>query len=343
MRHPLRMLAFAAALLAAGAGSARACAFHTYAPAPTVIDRIVAARDLVLARPNTRNPFLYEVTDVLRGSAQDALPMRIDTGAPFDPSTSVLFARVPDDDWREVAVIDAALRPVLEQAQTWGEDDKEARFEVFAALLDHPDPALRTLALQEVDKVPYALLQSLDGQVPDAGLLAQNLWTRSGYATQPIRVLLLGLDGSDIARAEIMGYLGEVSDDPQIGYLGAFATALVELDGVDGVAWLERRFFSRPDQPLGPVEQVVEAMAIHAGLGSEALRARIGAAFDMLLNSQPAAAAGIARQFSSRSDWSQAERLDRVVADGKVKSSADFLPIAVYLAQAREGKLGSKG
>ena len=342
-----RGITLAAALWLALSGPGLPCAFHTIAPERTAIDRITQAQDLILARPGARNPFAFEVTEVLRGTADTPPPFLVSSEdrrrLSLHPDEAVIFARGGSGEWERVALLDTAFRPLLEQARDWPAAYTDTRFATFAGLLDHPDPDIRRLALQEIDKAPYPMLRSLRGRTPPAETLIAGLWTRDGYPYQSIHVLLLGLEGSDAARAEILRHFDDAArpgDDPR---LGAFATALVELDGAQGIARLEQLYFADPAQPLTRVEQVVEALAIQSAANPDQIAGPVGEAFDRLIAARPGAAAAIARQYAAREDWSQVERLGRAVSEGRMTASADLLSVAVYLARARAGAPPDKG
>jgi hypothetical protein len=116
--------------------------------------------------------------------------------------------------------------------------------------------------------------------------------------------------------------------------LGAFATALVEIDGPAGIERLEQAILHDTAQPLAKLEQIVEALAIHNGAGPANVKDAIGAALGRLVHARPEAAPLVARQFGGRSDWSQARRLEAVVQGRKLSNTADFMAVAVYVSQA---------
>ena len=76
-------------------------------------------------------------------------------------------------------------------------------------------------------------------------------------------------------------------------------------------------------------------MSVHHGLSDTVVNSAIRDAVQVLIESRPEAGAIVARQFSLRSDWSQAAILEPLVQQRKVALS-DLLTISVYLARARE-------
>jgi hypothetical protein len=224
---------------------------------------------------------------------------------------------------------------VLSEKDGWVKPYDAARLEIFEALQNHPEQALRDLALLEIDKAPYALLREMEIRIPVGNLLA-DMNTPQAYPYQPIRALLLGLSGDDKARTRLRSLIDTFfASERTTAHLGAFATALLEIDGVDGVHSLEQGMLSDDRQPLDKLEQVVEALAIHNGFGSDEMRANIASALLRMVRSRPETAPLIARQFGSREDWSQAGNLEMLVRERKLKAAADLMTVAVYVAQAK--------
>jgi len=323
-----------------------ACAFHTYAPERTAVDWIIDSRELILARPDPEDEFSYVMAERLKGRLESPdLPFLVDSTnrrrLAANPADSVLFALDDDGQWKMIAYVDSELRAVIDTVLSRAESWKEAgynrkRLALSEGLQDHADPALRSLALREIDRAPYELLREIDLRIPVEALRA-GLWTLQGYPYQPIRALLLGLSGSDAARSEIHGFIDRVAsrERDRVNNLGAFATALIELDGPAGIARLEATFLANTSQSLYNLEQVVEALAIHNGVGSRGLRSSIDAALKRFLDARPEGAPLVARQFSSRGDWSQAARLRKILGERHLHGRIELLPVAVYVAQAR--------
>lgn len=343
----MRALAFGALIAAfAHSSTGRACAFHLQKPEQTAVDWIVQADLLVVARNSQDRPFSYEAVEILdgRGPAPD-IPFLVDAKTrkrlAADQSAGVLFAYDQDADvWRSLGMLTASYREIVTRAiaekSTWAGAYHQDRFEIFAALLDHPDPALRNLALQEVDKAPYAMLRSIDPGYASDRLSAQ-LWTLEGYPLQSIRILLLGLSDDASAHKMFRDQIRRMASRRGDKTLGPIATALVEADGAEGVALIERTFFNDPVQDLGNIEQITEALAIHNGVGTPALRASIGAALTRLINARPETAPVVARQFGARRDWSQAATLQAAMRDNKLPKVSDLMVVAAYVAQAKGG------
>jgi hypothetical protein len=333
----------AAVLGLSAAAPSSACSFHIAKVEKTAADWLVSAEHLVLARPNPENPLQYKAITALRGGdGTGPLPFLVASGSrrllAGNPEDSVLFAAGENGNWVLVAYADAAFRPVMRQilaeSEHWGGGYSEDRFRMFEALQDHPNARIRTLALREIDKAPYAMLRGIDLRLAPDDIL-DDLWTLEGYAYQPVRILLLGISGSDEARDEVYSFLDRVQDWAWAENLGAYATALIELDGGDGLRRLEDMFLSSDDQPLDKMEQIVAALAEQHASGNPEHADQISGTLRRYAAARPAAIPAIARQFSARSDWSQTGLMELVLSQRGEFSSQDLLSVAVYLAQAR--------
>jgi hypothetical protein len=351
IRFPNRRLAHQVAALVLAAGftmavkcPSHACAFHTYMPSKTLVDQIIEAEVLVLARQAPDDPFRFTPFETIRHRVEPPpIPDLVDTATrrrlSDEPNHAVLFAYDADSDgWIRVTYVDEVMRPVVdhivELAPRWstGGDDERVRF--AAALLGQKNQALRRLALTELDRAPYSMLRKV-GVPIGAEALLNDLWRFQEIPYLPIRALLLGLTGNDAARAVIRTAVERAAHVRSSSNLGPWATALIEIDGSSGVAMLQALFLRDATQPAKARELVVEALAVHNISAEPQLRGAIGLALSDFLRRDPASAVMIARQFGSRNDWTQAERLKEALNGGAVEKGPDLDVVTSYLAQAR--------
>lgn len=321
---------------------AQACAFHTYNPEQTLVDRVIASPNVVLARPDPKDPNSFAPIQTLRGTAPDSLPTLVNSvyrkRLALNPEDSVLFVQ-EDGDWQLAAYTppdhQEIVMTVLENADAWKGTYTRDWLDLFATRLTDDDEDLRNLALREVDKAPYSLLREISTPLPVQDM-ADQLWTLEGFTFQSIRVLLLGISDSDIARAEVANFLTRVQSWPWANTLGAFSVAEIELNGTKGVATLRDLYLTDPKQPVEKLEQVIEAFAIHAGVDhSDDLALAMDAAITDMLQARPDAGAALARQFGSRSDWRHGDVLTQVLTDNHLSQGSGLLEVAMYVAQAR--------
>lgn len=291
---------------------ATACAFHGYTPEPTLVDLLYATDHVVMARLDGDDPSLYAPVSALIGPAASDLPIRtnpeIRQRLLDAPGLTVLLARDGAyGPWMELAVLDDQFRDVIEQVLyqksvwSWGGDGERARH--FAGLVNHSNPDLRRLALQELDRVPYATLKGL-GRT-SVHNLRQELETLTDDLT-PIRVLLAGLSKDE----SFTGFLqAELDTAVPLGvpYLGAYATALIELKGQAAVEVILDRYLSTQRFPLDTRQKLLEALAIQHKTAPPETRRSIARGVAELMRQAPDLRDSVARQFGIRSNWVAAQ------------------------------------
>lgn len=354
-RHRLAAVVLALSLAAPGTGSA--CAFHTYAPAPTVVDQMLGSAQIVYARPDPEDPARFVAVEAISGPVGD-----VGIADPVDratrrrlaahPTHRVLFARDGSyGPWQRLAYLDDDYRAVIDRVaarlEDWQMGGDEERAQMFADLLNHENPALRSLALSELDIVPYDVLRGLDIASSAPALLA-DIEAGASPDLLPIRVLLLGLSGDRAALpvliAGVDGGLATAGGTNRT--LGAYATALIELQGVEGARHVADALSGRAGQTgqtTNAAEMLIEALAIHNQTGDAGLRAEISARIDAVLQHSPELAAAVARQFASRYDWSQADRLAALLKAKKLRSAPTVIAVTQYIALARESAGAAAG
>ncbi|WP_068119547.1 hypothetical protein [Tropicimonas marinistellae] len=345
MRYPSLLPALALAL-AVRADPASACAFHNYLPEQTLVDRLLATENVVLARPNPEDPFRFQAVEALEGTmAQADLPTLVDSTTrrklALNPDDTVLFAR--DDGaygpFLRLAYLDPAHRDVVEtimaHKENWIMGDDLGRYQYFADLLQHPDPAIHALALRELDTAPYDLLRSLS-LTPNPDRILKSLWIPSEMPYQPIRILLLGFTQGEHAQTTLSAGLERSRKSGATTNLGPYATAVVERDGIAGVTRLVEMFLADTPAPADQVELVVEALAIHAGAAAPERRAEILTTLANVLSSHPEHAGAVARQFQFRYDFGMGDALAQVLESGQIRSANAAIPVSTYVMLARQ-------
>lgn len=341
-------LALAAAMALPG-GEAPACAFHTYLPERTVVDMLLETENVVLARPDPADPFRFSAVVALEGTLEQAdLPALVDSATrrkmEANPDDVVLFARDGGGygPFLRLAYLDASYREIvetiMERKEDWVMGDDLGRYQYFADLLSHADPTIRALALRELDTAPYDLLRALDLDV-DANAIMRDLWQLQEAPYVPIRLLLLGLSESDTARNEIRRALDTDRKTASAFQLGPLATALLELDGAEGIARLESQYLTDPGVATQAQELVVEALAIHAGAAEPEMRAHILATLAAFAKRHPDRADAVARQFQVRYDFGMADALAELLEGGTIRSAKVLIPVSTYVLMARQDQI----
>ena len=339
----MRRLALVAAALAFLAGPAAACLVCIEVPEHTLADRVLGATDVVLARPDPDQPFTFAPVATLKGDgAGSPISQLVDSQTrrhlDADPDASVLFAR-DADGWTRLADATPQLRAtvaaILDAAEAWdAEADHAARFAFFAARHDHEDPTVRALALAEISRSPYAQIRTIN---PRLGRAALSRVMRDPKMTEwaPIHILFLGLSDDPADHAFVRRAFDAVSGGSG-GHLAAWATALAEVDGPPAIDRLRALYFKDPGRSPEDMRAVAIALATLAEGGDPALRAGIDAAFRDLAMERPALAGEAARYLTWAKDWSQAGRLEALLAAGEVPDPAAEFAITYYVEAAHE-------
>jgi hypothetical protein len=273
-----RQLAWVLAVaLTLGAGGAQACAFHGYTPNPTLVDVLLATEQVALGQPVPGRAGHYRVRQTLAGPplTEVEVPPGWRLNTPQDGL--VLLARDGAyGHWLPLAVMEErfaqVITQVMAQQSNWIYGDDGPRLRFFARLVNDPNQQLRDLALQELDRVPYATLRA--APLPKVQRLPQDL-ASGDEALLPIRVLLAGLSKdrafAGYLRAELDKAVGQ-----DLPYLGAFAVALTELEGKAGVQRIFEEYLQPETLPESTQARLVQALALQYRNGPRDTRRMIG-------------------------------------------------------------------
>ncbi len=330
------------------AGPALACLVCIPLPQRTLADRIVEDAVLALARPTNASPFVYAPQVYLRGAAKEEaapIPFLVDSSArrriAADPEVFALVGRAtPEADWELLAVMAPAtvemVREIVAQAEGWaGTAVSPDRFAYFAARHASPEPAIRALALAEISSFPYAQIRTIAPQLTRAEIV-QILRDPKMIEWAPIHILLLGLSKDPADRDFVRAAYGAASRTASAAFLGAWATAYLEVDGAAALERIEADFVTDPERPKEQMTEIVRALSTFAAVSEPALRDRITAQFGTLAASRPELAADAAQELTNVEDWSLAGMFEDMLSDGAFRSPVEEFAIIFYIERARE-------
>ncbi|MDJ0992459.1 MAG: hypothetical protein QNI90_02710 [Dinoroseobacter sp.] len=331
------------------APAALACGFHNYTPQPTLVDRLSARPDLVLARPDPENPYRFAAEITLGGAPETVdIPFLVDTATrrklSSDQDAYVLFARRGEaDPWERIAFVDEAmsdlLDTVLPRLSAWSSGDDADRLPYFATLLEDQNRVIRRLALREIDQADYGALKALALR-PDPSLIIPALYQPAEADLLAIRILLLGFSDSDVAGQIVTNGLERMAPI-SANLLGAYATALIEQRGPTGVNIVAGTYLSNRTLPPANSELLIEALAIHAQTGDDEIRNAARSAMTQALMDNPTLAPMAARQFGARLDWSQVAPLRAALQDEAIRSPGDMITVAEYVYSSQRQLQGA--
>lgn len=311
-RRRLHLLAVALAFGAAQ--GALACAFHGYTPNPTLVDVLMDTEQVMVARPAASG---YSPIATLIGPDVMEVPIGVGPDVRLRlnarPGATVLLARDGSyGPWVEVAVMNTRylemVEDVMARQSDWQFGGDAARLDYFKARIADKDPDIRQLALLELDRAPYLMLKQL--RVPVVQGAPGDL--RSGDAsTLPIRILLAGLSGEQGHVPAISGAMQlAIRDD--VPFLGAYATALIELEGPTAVTSIVDRYLKPGHISAVNAERLLEALALQQKTGAASLRNFISRQVSGLLRSAPQYQEAAARQFGYSSRWQSGAAVSEV-------------------------------
>ncbi len=255
------------ALSVSNSAPSLACAFHGYTPNPTLVDLLMMTEQVVIADIDPSQPNRYRLLEVLMGPHVSDIPITVSASVTKtisqNPSARVLLARDgPYGPWQMLKVLDNRLHHVLshviERQSALINGGDEERLTLFVSLLNDPSPDVHQLALQELDRAPYSALQKLI--IPNIAGLKQEIET-GDEGLMPIRVLLAGLTKDQSYKPFMMEELA-MAVEGNVSYMGAYATALIELGGTDAVQYLIDEYLTDKAQPLDSRIKILEALSL---------------------------------------------------------------------------------
>ena len=255
------------ALSLGNSSPALACAFHGYTPNPTLVDLLMMTEQVVIADIDPSHPNRYRLLEVLMGPHVPDIPITVSASVTGiiskNPSARVLLARDGAyGPWLMLTVLDTRLHHVLSQVikrqSALINGGNEERLALFVSLLNDPSPDVHRLALQELDRAPYSALQKRP--IPNIVGLKQDLET-GDEGLMPIRVLLAGLTKDQSFKPFMMEELA-MAVEGNVSYMGAYATALIELGGADAVQYLINAYLTDKAQPLDRRIKILQALSL---------------------------------------------------------------------------------
>ena len=325
---------------------ALACAFHVQLPEKAIGDHLIESSVVVLAREDPVKQWTFRPVVALKGDAADAtidlfVPSTTRRRLSKNPGDAVLLSFSPDEgSWRRLAYVRSRDRPLFEHmvriSASWSQPaGQRVRNLFFAGLRDHEDRSLQHIALTELDRTAYRDLRTFKIR-QSTDVLAEGLWQPFEQPWAPIRILLIGIRGDQDGKALVHKTIAAAEKTGWSMHLGAWATALVEMDGEAGVERLRSGFLVRADKPQQQIEAVLTALAVHGAGGDPDLGPPINVVISTLVEERPELVATIARIFGAQGDYSLATLLSDALERRRLKSPKDIITVATYLSLARQ-------
>ncbi len=358
---PGRRLALAAVVLMLAAGPAPACTVCISLPQHTVADRVLEAVTVALAREDPEKPFTFRVTEVLVGEpGARPIPFLVDSVTrrrlSAAPGDGVLLVVDRAGEWQRLAYVDAGFRAVLDrlisegpawsappapvaftQRGTTGRALPAERLAFFGALHDHPTASVRELAMAELARAPYAAIRQIRARLgvrEIAGVLDDPKWIEWA----PVHILLLGVSEDPGAAAYVRRRFEDSAARGADTFLAAWATALIEIDGLSAVERIEALYLRDPARGPGEVRAAMTALEVQALDGAPDVKTAAAAALARAVGHRPDLAGFAAVPLGRLGDWSKAEALAEILESGRVADPEQRFAIVSYLYDAERGR-----
>ena len=333
----------------------RACMVCIPFPEATIIDRLLDADTVVLARADPQNPFAYRAVATLHGDLADpAIDLFVNSAVRrrlgLNPDRAVVLARGaaqdnPEDKrWRSIGfaspAFESLVRDTLDNADQWrAAGGEQGRYAYFMHHLASEETMIRETAYLEVGRAPYDVIREADAYVP-ASKIQRFLDDPLYLEWRRLYILLLGVDASIEDAARIRNAMNSLARFDQTLNLSAWATALIEIDGDAGIDWLERVYLGNPARDTEAVQETLKALSVQGSSGDGRLRPRIAQSYAVLIDTHPQLAGWAARELAAWQDWRLAARLAELREEGGELDGPSAYAIDYYLGRARsQGQL----
>jgi len=310
MRQNLLKLAMVVVFVCNATQAALACAFHGYTPTPTLVDVLLSTEQVVVARRDLSTQNSYDVIETLLGHETPVVLLEneatLGVHAVDEKAPMVLLARDGAYGvWMELAVLDdrfkTVVSDVIAKQSSWSFGDDTDRLAYFARLLNDPNGDLRRLALKELDRVSYSALRRVD--LPELQNLHRDLLAGDADL-HPIRILLAGLSG-DTQFGAILASELENAIANEVPYMGAYATAWIELQEDTAIRTIVTKHLANAGLPVSTHRKLLEALAVQHRNVSDKSRRKILRSVVEVLQRHPELKSAAAQTFGFRKNWVQ--------------------------------------
>ncbi len=331
--------------LVAGARIASAHPVLVPQPTQTLTDRILQCDTLLLAREDPERPFHYAAVSTIKGdpgatSIDVFMPSNVRRRLASDPELAMLLGRGSGDDkWQPLGIASAdymqVVRRILTFANDWTpkETDNFQRLQEFAPLLGHEDLRLHELAYLEIGRATYASIRKVGAGVPLRRVRAM-LNNPQYFPWRGLDIMLLGLSDEKRDHATVIKAMQQMQRVSTSTNLAAWATAYVEVTGLNGIDQLEQWYFRDTDRSLEELRPVTRALAGHANEAPE-LRQPVVAAYRVMLAAHPDAAPDIAHDLIAWRRWDLAEQFQQLRPQLARLDPLGVYKVDLYLQRAR--------
>lgn len=337
----MRVLYSLALTLLLSIHSAIACQICLPYPEDSLLDRINAAQDLVLAREDPETPFSLSSIQILRSSAQ---PPKLDLFLPSStrrmlkvyPDRSILCGRSVDG-WQMLAVHTPEVKAVLQSllVNTW-EEDRTKRAQFFVKYLNSDEPTLQRMAHLEVARAPYAVIREL-GPVLDFEKVRLFLAKPRMLEWHGLYILLLAQSGDadDVARIKKRYQQCELYHSSL--QVAAWTLAYLETDE-EAFQQIKRDYFENIDHEQKEVTAVLDALSAYGSTHPNQW-GEIAELYQIAIDRFPKELATRIDDLAEWEQWQAAETVHRVLGDQQQEMSIEHISkVRAFLSDASKSQ-----
>jgi hypothetical protein len=307
--------------------SAEACQICQPFPAESLADHILSSDHLALARENPDKPFTLHPTHSLvqGGTKPPALDLFLDSSSrrqlASNEGLSLLCGWSDESgEWRRLAAYDEVLAPVisdiLEKRQRW-EANPESRVRYFAGFLGHEETVLADLAHLEVARAPYKQLIQFADRLPRQELRKRIADLRR-IEWHALYILLLARSANSADQQFIRDQVESNARYSTTLQAAAWATAMVEIDGVKGIQRLAELYVEQSKRTPQEYAAIHAALRVHGDQGKPGLRDPVVAAYGIMMEHQPSLAPEMAEDLTRWNRHDHAEQLSALLGAGSL-------------------------
>jgi hypothetical protein len=308
-------------------------------PVESLSDQVRAAEVVAILRAAPDDPFRFAPVRILKGDAETPpVPFLVSRSRAAelaaDPDGGVVGTWTRADGWVIHDYGGAGLALVLSDLLANDLSTPESQRGTFENLIDHPEPAVARMAMVELATLPYTVLRETDVRVSRhmvVDMLADPKWTEWA----PIMIILFGMSDDPGDVAFLNRAMRIIAANSRTVHLAAWATALIEMEGAAGVAWLKTAYSDDPSRTEAELKAIGLALASHAQRTDQAGDAIHDALGDLAMR-QPAIAGAMAQAMMEREDWSLAGTFRELLDDGRITAPADAFVITHYVLAAAD-------
>ena len=314
LRNVLRAVVLGSALFFSSEGFVGACQICVSYPEKSAADHLIASEVVVLAREDPDRPFHFRSVEVLKGDpGSEKIDLFLNSStrrmlAVYPERAAVLGRHTVEGKsiWRSIGIADPTFGPLvrelLKAAPEW-EKEPQQRIAFFSRFLGHESSQLSSLALLEVARAPYHEIRKLGG-VLSRDQIHEFLKNMRYLEWHALYILLLAQSGDERDREHILNAFHSAARFGSTVQVAAWATAAIEIDGIEAVEFIETRYFRNPGRSAKELSEISKALSVQGTSGPPALRDRIVVSYGALIALHPGMIPQIAEDLIA---WDRAE------------------------------------